>query len=126
MAFPSSAFITGAANGALADTLIDDFGRAAMNAGTQPIPSLDWRLCLVSLDWGSAGSAAIRVFFAEQAGVAAELQFELVNLTTQYFVWPSFEVPRSSSGLPYTMRITKAAGNATIGYRYVWQKAGSC
>jgi hypothetical protein len=122
----TSAGTTTAVNGALADSLVNDFGRAAFNANPAIIPPIDWSICLVALDYGAAASVAVRIFFATAAGAAAENQFELVNTTTQYFVWTSFEIPRDSAGLPYTMRITKAATNANLYYRWRWIPPGGC
>lgn len=125
--YPASPWIEANVNGALADSEVEDFGGAAMAGTTMPIPPSDFRLKLVTLEYGGAAAVAVRIFFATAAGVAAELQKEVVNeASVQYFIWPCVYVPRDTNGLPYTMRITKAATNARLGYFYQWVPSGGC
>lgn len=128
MITPASTYTITGVNGALADSLVQDFGRAAMVLDARLIPPTDWRLCLETVNFSGAASVAVRIFFAEQAGVAAELQVELFSTTSQYIEWTPFIVPRASAtGLPYTMRITKAATNANMTYAWKWVPAtGGC
>lgn len=121
MAFGASRWIEFSANGVLADAQVTDFG-----ASLNDVP-LDWTLCLVSIEYGAAASQAIRLFFAPTAAATAETQKEIVNVTQQYFIWPSVIVPRTVTGTPYTLRVTRTvATNANIGYRYEWRPPGGC
>lgn len=126
MAFSASPWIEFNANGALADALVTDFGGSAMTPGSTNIPPLDWVLCLSAMEYGSAASVAVRIFFEPVLASAAELQKEIVNVTQQYFVWPSVIVPRDGNGVPFVMAITKAATNARLGYKYEWLAPGGC
>lgn len=125
-AFPTSPWTEVNIDGALADSLVEDFGRAAMIAGTQPTPPLDLLLCVEAFEYGSAASVSVQFFLATTNGVAAELTKQVVNVTQQFFIWSSFAVPRDVNGRPFQLRVTKAATNARIGYRYRWKPAGEC
>jgi hypothetical protein len=121
-----SPWIEFGANGALADVLVEDFGRALMVATPSLIPPIDMVLCLETMEYGAAASVAVRIFFAEAAAAAAENQKEIVNVTDDYFIWSPVTVPRAPTGLPWTLRITKAATNANLGYRFTWKRPGNC
>jgi hypothetical protein len=114
------------ADGVLADALVDDFGGSLMTPGGTNVPPLDWTLCLTAMEYGSAAAVLVRIIFEPALAAAAELQKEIVNVTQQYFVWNSVIVPRTVTGIPFVMAITKAATNARLGYKYEWLKPGGC
>lgn len=122
----ASPWIELAVNAALADSLVESFGLTQMQADPDLIPPLDMVLCLETMEYGAAASAAVRLFFAEAVGSTADDQKEIVDLTTDYFIWSPVTVPRTAAGLPWTLRITKAITNANIGYRYSWKRPGGC
>ncbi len=122
--FPTIPWTEVAVNGALADTLVTDFGRAVMGTVPDLIPPEDWVLCLKSLEYGAVASVAVEIYFSEVAAATADFRKQVVNDTLQFFIWPSIEVPRSTDGRPWAMYITKAATNANIGFRYRWQPPG--
>jgi hypothetical protein len=107
-----------AVNGALADSLVWDFGGVLANNTVLPPDS---RLC-VTLDYKSAAATQLYLFLATGAGVAAELQDTVydsafqtnpgADQTTTLKDW-AFQVP-ILAGVPLGLRITKAATNANI------------
>jgi hypothetical protein len=125
-----SRWITTGVNGVLADSLVNDFGRAAMALNTDLIPPLDWRLCLIELTYGSAAAVDVTVFFAEAPAAAPENTVQFVNRTgtdaAQFFIYPAVTIPRAPTGLPFTMRITKGNTNANLGYAFEWRQPGCC
>lgn len=124
--FPTIPWTEVDVSGALSDSLVTDFGLTVYIANPSAIPSLDWTLCLESLEYGSAASVAVELYFAETPLSAAEDRKQIVNDTLQYFIWPSVEVPRAPTGLPWQLFITKDATNANIGFRYRWIKPSGC
>lgn len=123
MAFSASPFTIVAVNGVLGDSAVETFNAAAMIAAGF-VPPMDWILCLRAMDFSSDASVAVQLFFAPTPAAAADDIVMLYNTTAQYIVSPSFIVPRDTSGIPWALRITKAASNANVGLQYVWERPG--
>lgn len=105
------------ANGALADTLVTDFSTLGPFA-------VDGVLCVL-LKYNGATAIQVRIFSATAAAVAEEFRNDIYNSATQ--LNPGADQTQKlndypsqiiiEAGVPWTLRITKAAGNAQLWWR---------
>lgn len=115
-----------AVNGALADSLVFDFG-GTLAVGTSLPP--DCRLC-VQIAYASSAPTQLQLWLATGVGVAAELRVFLYDSafqtnpgpdSTQYITNLAASDVIQPGGIPYQLRITKAASTANIWLAYSWK-----
>lgn len=112
-----SAWTAVVVNGALADSLVADFGGANSQPGSLPP---DARMCL-TVHYSASAATQVRLYLAIAAAAAAQDQVLIYDSALQLNPGPNLtdyftaqiSVPILSN-TPMQMRITKAASNATI------------
>ncbi len=126
-----SAWTRTAVNGALADSLVTNFGGG--NAQTANLGA-DARMCL-TLTYSADAATQVRIFLAPTSASPAEeqvliydsaLQLNPAADTTDYLTNISVDVPIQSSGRPLELRITKAASDAFIWWVTTPQAGAGC
>lgn len=118
-------------NGALADSLVTDFG-GATHAATVPN---DWILCVDGIYYDAVALSDVRIFLAPVAGDTEDDIQDILNSTTlgsqvQHWVGYQFNVPRvqiiAGTWQPHTLRITKSAVDAKVRVHWSWRPPGRC
>lgn len=114
-----------AVNGALADSLVNDFG-----AGVVPgnLPN-DGRMCL-TIEYAAASAGQLMLWLATGVGVAVQNRIMLYDSAyqtnpgadqTQYVTGLTVSVPLvPGTRAPYQLRITKGNFNANIWLAWSW------
>lgn len=119
-------------NGALADSLVTDFG-GALGATNVTLPP-DSELCL-TLDYSSSAASQVRIYLATGVGAAAQNLVMIYDSafqtnpgadSTQYLTGICVSVPLiPGTQVPMQLRITKANTTAIIRFKTI-PKMGPC
>lgn len=120
-----------AVNGALADSLVTDFGGAAGSAG---IPN-DWNLCIEGIYYDAVAAVAVRIYLASALATTEDnrqdlLESAVLTAPPTHWIGTNYNVPRTQVTVgnwqPHLLLITKAAGNAKVRVKFSWKPPGVC